>query len=265
MRSSLTLVLATIGVLSPSLMAVEGLGVKSIRIENDVVYFQTHIDKAHSIPSCVSANNNPYWTLSLNTASGKASYSLLVTAVSEKRQIAVKSAGDCLDASGYERAISVELGDAIAQPPVRANARAALYQGDRVTKIGEILTATEYQPGKFSYQLLVDVDGVNLIRNWSAYPYPSIISTLYYEGTDCTGRVGFYDNNPSGFMASPWYKDGKFLKLDTASQIWPRSQKTEMGICYQMSGNERVYPEVSYDYQLNHPQCGVGLCQVRVD
>ncbi|MBQ4879418.1 hypothetical protein [Pseudoalteromonas luteoviolacea] len=166
MKSPLILALMSAGGFSTSILAAENVGVKSIRIENDVVYFQTHIDKVHSIPSCVTENNSPYWTLSLNTASGKVSDSLLVTAVSEKRQIAVKSAGDCLDASGYERAISVELGDVIAQSPVRANARAALYQGDGVTKIGEILTATEHQPGKFSYHVMPHLshNRVNRIR-----------------------------------------------------------------------------------------------------
>lgn len=83
----------------------------SLKVDSDVVYFSTNEEKPTTSPSCMQAENNNKWSISLNTATGKAIYALLVTASADNRKITVESANDCADYAGFERAKSAELGN----------------------------------------------------------------------------------------------------------------------------------------------------------
>lgn len=83
--------------------------ITSIKVEQDVAYFSISTAKTKASPSCMLAANSQLWSLSLTTATGKASYVLLVAAVADKQVIAVTSANDCSDATGFERAQSIKV------------------------------------------------------------------------------------------------------------------------------------------------------------
>lgn len=89
--------------------------ITSLKIDSDTVYFSTSQVKTGTLPACVAAENTDKWTLSLNSVTGKATYALLVAAVTQNRNISVVSGNDCADKAGFERAQSVELGVAAQQ------------------------------------------------------------------------------------------------------------------------------------------------------
>jgi hypothetical protein len=102
------LLLATlVGLLSLQVYA-EGT-ITSLKIDSEIVYFSTSQGKTGTPPICMAAENADKWTISLNTASGKATYALLVAAVTQNRNISVVSGNDCADQTGFERAQSIAL------------------------------------------------------------------------------------------------------------------------------------------------------------
>ena len=94
----------------------------SLKVQEDVVYFAIEGEKTEASPSCMAAENSSKWTLSLNSASGKAMYALLVTASADDRAITVTTSNDCGDVIGYERAIAIELGAMAGTGPSIASA-----------------------------------------------------------------------------------------------------------------------------------------------
>jgi hypothetical protein len=92
----------------------------SLKVDSDIVYFSTDEEKIATSPSCMATENSDKWSLSLNTATGKAIYALLITVSADNRKITVESAGDCSDITSFERAKSVELGlsDAAYKPKI---------------------------------------------------------------------------------------------------------------------------------------------------
>ena len=87
--------------------------VNYLDVNGDIVVFATEATKTNTSPACVGAANSDKWAVSLNSESGRAIYSLLMTALVTKMRVNVESAGDCADQDGYERAQRVWL-DAVA-------------------------------------------------------------------------------------------------------------------------------------------------------
>ncbi|WP_281560847.1 hypothetical protein [Thalassomonas sp. RHCl1] len=79
-----------------------------LNVVDDVVYFTTDEAKV-SAPACVVAENAQQWTVSLNNKTGRALYSLLVTAMAGKQAINIETGSDCGDISGIERAKGISL------------------------------------------------------------------------------------------------------------------------------------------------------------
>ncbi|MCV2884769.1 hypothetical protein OE749_08675 [Aestuariibacter sp. AA17] len=77
-------------------------------IDEDIVYFGNSDVKAHTLPECVSSENQPYYGLSLNNPDGRALYSLLMYAMSEKASVSVVPAHDCKVVGKVERAKGIK-------------------------------------------------------------------------------------------------------------------------------------------------------------
>jgi len=75
-----------------------------LEVENGIVTFSTTDAKVAISPACVDPGNAKLWTLSLNSESGRANYSMLVTALSNNLAVNVESAEDCAYTPGVERA-----------------------------------------------------------------------------------------------------------------------------------------------------------------
>lgn len=78
-----------------------------LEVDNDVVLFSTSEVKATNSPACVTAENANKWSISLATQSGRANYTMLVTALSMGIEVNVETAGDCADMAGLERATRI--------------------------------------------------------------------------------------------------------------------------------------------------------------
>lgn len=80
---------------------------KDIRIENGVLYFSA--ENIATTASCVDAQNQDIWAVSMDSDKGRAVYVALMMATSAGANVNVVSAGDCLDATGFERAKSLSI------------------------------------------------------------------------------------------------------------------------------------------------------------
>lgn len=83
-------------------------------VNDGIVVFATSKTKTGASPTCIATDQADKWAISINSESGRAIYSLLMTAMVTKMTINVESADDCADAEGLERAKRVWL-DAVAQ------------------------------------------------------------------------------------------------------------------------------------------------------
>ena len=92
--------------------------VSYVSVKNDKVYFSTAIAKSHTIPTCVTTENTNKWALNIAEPSGRAMYSILVTAMAANMDLSVVSANDCGAETGYERPIEITLGSADSSAPI---------------------------------------------------------------------------------------------------------------------------------------------------
>lgn len=95
--------------------------VNFLEVENDTAIFSTSEAKANG-PACVLSEFKDKWAVSLSSDSGRAMYSLIMTALakSESLQLSVTSANDCGVLDGVERALDVSvqaIGTNISEPP----------------------------------------------------------------------------------------------------------------------------------------------------
>ncbi len=94
------------GLSSVSLFGFSASQLTEIKIENDILYFST-VENQSASPSCVLAENNGEWAVSMNAEPGKSSYLALMTAAASGQNVEVVSANDCADAAGFERPNSI--------------------------------------------------------------------------------------------------------------------------------------------------------------
>jgi hypothetical protein len=80
-----------------------------LKIDKDMVLFSTTVAKTNASPTCVTTDNADIWAVSLKSESGRAMYSLIVTAMAKDLGLDVESANDCADAEGVERAGGVNM------------------------------------------------------------------------------------------------------------------------------------------------------------
>ena len=80
-----------------------------LNVDGNAVHFSIAESKTQTPPQCAVAETNDKFAVSLNTEAGRAMYSLLITAMSTKQGVSVKTAGDCADIAGIERASSVSI------------------------------------------------------------------------------------------------------------------------------------------------------------
>ncbi|WP_281556442.1 hypothetical protein [Thalassomonas sp. RHCl1] len=95
--------------LSQSFNAAAAAKVNYLNVDGDSVHFSTAEAKSAVSPSCVVADTDDRFAVSLRTEAGRAMYSLLITAMSSDVPVTVTSAADCGDVFGLERAQSVSI------------------------------------------------------------------------------------------------------------------------------------------------------------
>lgn len=75
-----------------------------VEINKDIVVFSTTAEKTAVSPACVVPETSSQWTINLNSQSGRATYTMLITAMSTGNKVNIETAGDCGLIPGIERA-----------------------------------------------------------------------------------------------------------------------------------------------------------------
>ncbi|WP_281559731.1 hypothetical protein [Thalassomonas sp. RHCl1] len=154
--------------------------VNYLNVVNDLVYFSTDEIKASS-PSCVLAESANQWTISLETKTGRALYSLLVSAMSADQAVSVESGADCADVTGIERAKGISLQPANSQTGSTGVTWAGYtdqFQGHFVgtdinTNESPVLAATKLCQAKYpDSRIMLWNDYISII---STYPHSETI------------------------------------------------------------------------------------------
>ncbi|MBE0368300.1 hypothetical protein [Pseudoalteromonas aurantia] len=228
--------------------------ITNIKVDGDTVYFSTSHAKSHTLPNCVASANNQQWTLSLKSAAGKASYTLLVAAMTDNRSISVTSANDCANSTGYERAQSVEVGDTIANTTRGSSGQLSLYKWDGVTKVGTIFEIDRSSNPR-RYWVLANEDDASLI---DIKPHENLRSgEAFFTEPDCRGEV-----YTQGANSSPGYFGGRLLEIvGEYTFITTSSVLGTSGVCKNRA-NRNGYLKAKIATN-PHPICGFGPCKIK--
>ncbi|WP_102796408.1 hypothetical protein [Bowmanella denitrificans] len=236
-----------VGLLLFSPVALAGGKLIDLQIDKEVVIFSTTQIKPLPNLACVANDAADKWTASLKTESGRAIYSLLVTALSKNLALEVSGAGDCADKDGIERSEGVKLG--ISEVPVSKGNSVGIYKSDGITRIGTVVGFVETsRKTKWYY-----VDG-QLAMDTKSYVRESGPSTLYYSEANCSGEILL---RSSGVQ----FLNGRYVKGDT-NRIFDanRSERRPNG-CFNTSSTLPHYPVIDGV----HPVCGASPCLVKED
>ncbi len=140
--------LGTISALLVTANVWAGGEINHLDVNDGIVVFATSETKTGASPTCMATDQADKWAISINSESGRAIYSLLMTAMVTKMTINVESADDCADAEGFERAKRVWLNPAIAAGE-SASLRLApdlTYEGNSARTISNLNTTSELTP-----------------------------------------------------------------------------------------------------------------------
>jgi len=78
-----------------------------LEVDKGIVSFSTVEAKTATSPACVASETANLWTVTLASETGRATYTMLMTALSTGVPVKVESAGDCAYMAGLERASRV--------------------------------------------------------------------------------------------------------------------------------------------------------------
>lgn len=221
-----------------------------LKIDKDVVVFSTTETKSTVSPACMTAENADYWTFSLASDSGRAAYSLIVTAMAKNLDLEVASAEDCADSDGYERADGVNL--VFAQAGAASNQGGiSVYKGDGVTKIGTLASVIDkdtwlYTTAEGTGELL-ELD--NEVR---------LFGRVYFRSNGCSGSTYLTSNGAAGFsLAFEHLDNGKLYRVSNGGGSYTtKSYMKGDGQCYEDTRTNTFYPLHPYV----HPVCGEYRC-----
>lgn len=230
----------------------EGL-LTSLKVKNDIVYFSTDEAKTTQSPACMATENSNKWAMSLNTATGRAVYALLVTANADNRKVSVESANDCIDVGDFERAAGLEISPLIAGNQTNANAL-YLYKADGITKAGRFVE-------KFESRRTTPVNRFWYLANdnpttLQLYTPNAGQTTVYFKSSDCTGEAY---TTKAGEGRNIFINEGKFFTRGEPDGTGMRSRLFYDGTCTQTtSGSGNLLYKLDFTYR--NPLCGEHVC-----
>lgn len=231
-----------------------------LEVNDDVVLFSTSDAKTHSLPSCVGAGNSALWSVSLTTDSGRAIYSVLLTAMAKGSDLGIEiaTAGDCAAFNEYERAKRVTLAALSTQGNGDSATTVGLYNFSGEERIGTFLGT--WRDGNFDQIYYTTQLGgyrpLSLGRNY--YYSPGI----YYSDINCQGDAWSYRSGTR--LHSPYVNGGRFFKTIGGKTL--RLYKSyNNGTCINNDDERELY-DIDEDAGVQiHEVCGEGPCVIRED
>ena len=220
-----------------------------LNVVDDIVYFTTDEVKA-GMPSCVVAENAELWAVSLNHKTGRALYSLLVTAMAGKQAINVESGADCGDIAGIERAKGISLQPTAVSGSAGSTSIVYLYKGDGETKLGRVIGAEQGTTVSF-----LSPDNNKFLQTYS---YAVSTHTVDFDELDCSGNVYMPIGNYKGYH--PFVKGGMYVRTTSKrATTYRKSNVNGQGVCtnYSAPQSATLYP---IDTTYADPLCGDKIC-----
>ncbi|MBD1582583.1 hypothetical protein [Pseudoalteromonas sp. S16_S37] len=165
--------------------------IKQLEVQGETATFTLSAPKTHTIPSCVSNDNQNKWAINLNSLQGQAMYSLLVTAVSKGMEVDVTSANRCEALPNVEQAAYVALS---VNQQVQKSQIPALYKSDGVTKLGNIVGSPAHH-----YYYYVPIEGAKIPKYYLA---SSANNPLFFLDAQCSGQPyinSHFPGNPPAY------------------------------------------------------------------
>lgn len=224
-----------------------------LEVENDIVLFSTSESKV-SPATCVTSENNELWSVSLNNETGRAIYSLVLTALAKGESVGlnVASAEDCSAKPGVERASKVNIVAHSSVPSSSGSARSiGVYKADGVTRVGTLANVTD----RGAFQWVTD-EASQQLKN---YTVPSNYG-IYFVSDDCSGPA--YISRDQELVRNQHFQDGQYLKT-VADRAFTRMNSflNANGSCTANDNNIWAQELIPTE----HPDCGANRCTFRED
>ncbi|WP_194867676.1 hypothetical protein [Pseudoalteromonas sp. PPB1] len=253
-------VTASFCLLSSTAMAASQIS--QLNVSGDVAIFTLEAPKTHTVPGCVTAENQNKWAVSLSSLQGQALYSLLVTAVSKDKLVSVLSAQRCESVADVEQVQGLNLSSN------KLNTNSAsdtwIYKGDKVTKIGKVVTI---EGNTFTY---VPVDGTLKVHNYTPSIAPGLSSFTFLDA-ECKGDP--YQSNYGYPFLTFIESEGAYFTFADSSIKGNRMADHGHKAVYRLGGEGQCYLEDRYlAYQetravklikTEHPLCGKTPCWIK--
>ncbi|MGJ8681718.1 hypothetical protein [Paraglaciecola sp.] len=232
-----------------------------LEVDNDVVLFSTTEAKIGVRPNCVTEENEGLWSTSLASDSGRAMYSLILTAAASQGNMAltVESAGDCSVSSGYERVEKLNL--VVASQALGANSSGrgfsiGVYQGDGETRVGTLIDIDDSNQ-VWTY---IDDDPTRSVKSVS-YEMPPR-RTFYYSGENCQGtRFNNSSGIQSGESGGLFISEGESIGNRTYRSRWHSSLNSCDTYSSEKIHSNGTHLIVPYTDEV----CGVDICVLKQD
>jgi hypothetical protein len=227
--------------------------VNYLNVDGDAVHFSTNEAKSAVSPSCVIAETNDRFTVSLQSEAGRAMYSLLITAMASKQAVTIESALDCTDIEGVERAKGVSIVPITVAANLEGSGKSMyLYKGDNTTKLGRIFNGD----GGNNIYYYYPVDDNTVTRKY-AFDTPLLDIDIYFEKSNCTG-VAYLLTHTINFIRHPYHNSGQVIMRSSTSRSGASYSRLNLqGICFNNTTySNTLYPLVPY----NNLLCGNSPC-----
>ncbi|MGJ8682177.1 hypothetical protein [Paraglaciecola sp.] len=232
-----------------------------LEVDNDVVLFSTTQAKTHTLPSCVTAENANLWSVSLATESGRATYSLILTAMAKGDNVglSIQSADDCGVKNGLERALNVSIQVISQQSEAGLSNRISVYKADGINRVGTLIQISD----RGAWVILEK----GMTKDYIMY-YPKSGTNasveLRFESTDCSGQA--YTNRRDSLVRNTNYMNGQFYMsggIDSRLLNHPASSYlSAYGDCTAQSIDIDLYPLTE---QHETDFCGNNTCFLKED
>ncbi|MCV2884323.1 hypothetical protein OE749_06415 [Aestuariibacter sp. AA17] len=225
--------------------------VQTLKVKGNHVLFSTSAERQQHA-ACVTNENEQFWSLSLNTESGRASYSLLMLALDQSKSVNIEPANDCADISGVERAESINVNFSSMNTTANTGKIAAMVTGDEKHQVGIIITA--FSKDRWAY---VGNTATSELQYYDAKPS---LSQVYYSGSNCTGTPL---SEHTIHQWNPYFANGNYVQGNLNNTVTGyRSIRNLSTQACQNSSNSAKNMYILEEAP--HPLCGTRPCKVIV-
>lgn len=177
----------------------------NLTVVDGIAFFET-VSEPDTYPVCVSQGNEKSWAISLDSSTGAAVYSMLLTSLAANNSaIEITGTGNCDAMEGVQTASMVRF---IPAETIDNSGEAdfiGIYTGDDelIGKVVDVVDETTF--------LYVAAEGTEQLETFEMPTYGK--PQIFYSERDCVGDVRSYVGGT--INSHPTYNDGRFFSVGT--------------------------------------------------